>query len=696
MKQAALNVDHMLYGGDYNPEQWPEEIWPKDMELFHEAGINVVCLNVFSWAKIQPKEDEYDFSQLDKIVQLANDNDLSIIMATSTGALPAWLVLRHPDVTRVDLEGHRMLHGRRHNACINSPTFRKYATALAGKLAQRYGNNPKLVAWHVSNEYSGFCYCLENCAPAFRKWLQNKYGTIEAVNQAWNANFWGHTYHSWDEIFPPSLLNDLMDRGPAMGLKAALPGPALDYRRFYGKQVLESFREEKAAIREFDPVNPVTTNLMGTMYDLDYFDWSNDLDINSWDSYPSFDTTSLQVRFRHDLMRAVGNGKPFMLMEQTPSRANWQPYNSLKRPGQLRQQSWQAIASGADTIQYFQLRQSPGGSEKFHSAVIEADGGNKRRQFREVAALGAELRRVGSQIIGTQVAPARVGLAFDWPSWWGINYSAGPSVSLNYVAEVERWYTEVARRGIPVDIVSRNSDFTKYDVVFAPCFYMLPDAVATALREFVQGGGRLVLTPMSALAGESDLLFQGEQPVPFRDLAGIWIDETDALPPGHQVPLTFTDHNGSQTPDSPAGEILCDVIHADPGTQVLATYNGDYYAGTPALTFRPITAASASASGKTYPGGIYYMATFPNPAAIQLAVDAVLAGTGISGITLPDGVEISQRVRPDGSALTFLINSTNSPTTAVVPGLTGTDILTGAPVSDSIELEPYGVVVVTG
>lgn len=691
-RDLVLGTDTILYGGDYNPEQWPREVWARDMELFKEAGITTVTLNVFSWATLQPSEDVYDFSQLDAIIQTVTDAGLAIVLATSTAALPPWMALRHPDVNRVDMHGRQMRHGRRHNACMSSPTYLHYSAKLAGKLAERYGQHPLLVAWHVSNEYGGFCYC-DLCAAGFREWLQEKYGTIAAVNQAWNTAFWSHTFHSFDEIFPYSALGDLIEHD--LGHKAVLPAYALDYRRFYGQRVREAYLREYAAIRQHDANTPITTNLMGTFNDYDYFEWSDLLDIVSWDSYPAYDTSAAELRLRNDLMRAIGKQKPWMLMEQTPSRQNWQPYNSLKRPGQMRQMSWQAIARGADTVQFFQLRQSRSGSEKFHGAVISANGTNQTREFREVAELGAELAAMSDAIIGSVVEPGAIGIIFDWPSRWGIEFSAGPSVSLNYVSEVVRWYSEVYRRNIPVDIVpARGQDLSKYPVVIAPCLYMLEDAAITELRAYVAGGGRLVLTPMSALADANDSLFQGPAPVPFRDLAGIWIDETDALPPGVSVPLEFTDtasdfgkaperpaepgriaepegvaepervlkaEDGLSSGDvtasnvtvgGPAGDILCDVLHPDPETQVLATYGGEYFTGSPALTFKASTGS----------GGVFYAATMPNEAAIGKMLDLIISGTAIEQLAipmLPAGVEISRRIHPDGRAITFIINTTN-------------------------------------
>lgn len=734
--QRIASQGSMLYGGDYNPEQWPEEVWHEDMRLFKEAGINEVTLNVFSWAQLQPSEDEYDFSKLDRIVDTVSNAGMSIVMATSTGALPAWMALRHPDVNRVDEKGRKMRHRERHNACINSPTFRKYSVALAGKLAERYGSLPNLVAWHVGNEYGGMCWC-DTCAKAFRAWLERRYGTIEAVNEAWNSAFWSHTYHSFDEIFPPNELGDTT----SWGGKAILGGYSLDYQRFYGECVLDSYNEEKAAIRAFDPVNPVTTNMMGTFPTYDYFRWRagfggasvgeaadgtavpSGVDIVSWDSYPRPTTPPANVAFCHELMRGVGGGGPWMLMEQTPSRQNWMAYNTQKRPGQMRELSWQAVAHGADTVQFFQLRQNRSGCEKFHGAVISSDGTNRTRAFRECAELGAELGRVSGRILGSHMVASRVALIFDWPSRWAIGLSAGPTISMDYVAEVQRWYTELHRRNVAVDIISSYDTIDQYDVVLAPCLYMMSDEVIARLRAFVTGGGRLLLTPLSALTDEHDSLYQGEIPVPLRDLAGVWAEETDALDLEQTVvPLRFADYTGDSAAvaselnkvASPHGRVLFDVLEPDEGTQVLATYGSEYYVGTPAFTFRP-------SAGN---GGVFYAATFPDDAAMPLFVDAVLAGTGIAGLTdsplvgtvdQPAEVcgcsdadasddhdsgrtvtlEVTQRIADDGTTFTFVLNPANERVRVDFPNeLAGHDLLSDEDVAAGPRtLEPFAVLV---
>lgn len=490
-------------------------------------------------------------------------------MATSTGALPAWMVHRYPEVARTDFEGRHHKFGHRHNACPNSPVFQKYAKRLAEKLAERYGDNKNIVCWHISNEYGGECYC-ENCAKAFRVWLKDKYKTLDEVNKAWNMEFWGHTIYDWDEIVPP---NDLGD-GMPWGSGTAFAGMSLDYMRFNSDGMLNNYKMERDAIRKYDKETPITTNLMGTYKGLDYFKWAKEMDIVSWDNYPSYNTPWSHVAMTHDLMRGLKDA-PFMLMEQTPSQQNWQPYNSLKKPGQMRAQSYQTVAHGADTIQFFQLRRSVGGCEKFHGAVIAHAGTADTRVFREVTQLGKELEKIGSRVMGSE-NHAKVGIIFDWENYWALEYTSGPNRDLRYVDQIEQMYNYFYNKNIAVDMIPIDADFSKYDLVAAPVLYMVKDGVAESLEAYVQAGGTLITTYMSGIVGQSDNVHLGGYPGPLRKMAGVWVEEIDALAPEQRNKIRFADGTEEEC------RLVCDLMHLE-GAEEIAQYESDFYAGMTAV-----------------------------------------------------------------------------------------------------------------
>ena len=664
----STHFKRILYGGDYNPNQWPKDIWQEDMRIFKDAHINTATINVFSWAKIQPSEHEYNFDELDEIVDMLSRENYDIVFATSTAALPGWMVRKYPEVMFTDYEGRQHKFGGRHNACPNSFVFKHYARELAYKLAERYADNPHVTCWHVSNEYGNECFC-ENCQKAFRVWLKDKYKTIDALNRAWNMEFWGHTVYDWDDVVPPNALSDGIGSE-----KTAFAGISIDYRRFYSDSQLACFKMERDAIRSVKPDAFVTTNLMGTFKGLDYFKWAKEMDVVSWDNYPSYDTPWSSIAMTHDLMRGLKD-ESFMLMEQTPSQQNWQKYNSLKRPGQMRAQSYQTLAHGADTIQFFQLRRSVGGCEKFHGAVIAHAGSENTRVFREVAQLGAELESFGDRTLGSR-NEAEVGLIFDWDNYWALEYTSGPSEDLKYVDQIHQYYQYFYKKNIGVDMIPVDADFSKYKIVVAPVLYMVKDGMKEALENFVKNGGILITTFMSGIVGQSDNVYLGGYPGPLREMAGVWVEEIDALAPEQHNIVTFKDGSRSKC------KIVCDLMHLE-GAESLGEYTEDFYAGMPAVT--------RHSYGK---GKLYYIGTCMEEDGIAKILSMAVEDAGAEPVAgAGNGLEIVKRNR-EGKSFYFVMNFRDEELEIPEEFVGKTDLLSGNAVGKGEKLPKFGVKIV--
>lgn len=664
-----MKTKHFLYGGDYNPEQWPEEVWEADMKLLKEAHINELTLNVFSWAALQPSEDEYDFSKLDRIMDLVRENGFSVMLATSTAATPPWMARRHPDILRVDPDGKKRKYGARHNFCPSSPTMRKYAPLLAQKLAERYKDYDNIVAWHIGNEYGGVC-CCDNCQRNFREWLKDKYGTLENLNRAWNTSFWSHTYYAWDEIVIPDERSEnfISEGGKPI---TQVQGTYLDYRRFHSDIMLEEYRLERDAVKAVTPDIPVTTNFMWFFEDLDYNKWARYMDFVSWDCYPHYDTEPAELAMAHDLIRGTGGQKPFILMEQSPSVTNWQHINPAKRPGEMTMYSLEAVAHGADGVQFFQMRRARGSAESMHGAVIEHSGLGGTRVFNEVKALGERLEGM-SDILGATV-PAECAIVFDWESWWAVDASQGPTEIMDYKSECINYYRGFYDMHIPVDVIKPDDDLSRYKVVIAPMMFMVQDGFAEKAAAFVQNGGCFVTSYLSGLVDKDYLFYQGGYPGPLKELLGVWVEEQDALPAEKTNHFTW---NGKEY----EAHIICDLIHPlsdlraliaenkkaigdidyfrdkayhisdDAGdAEVLGTYTDDFYQGSPVLT--------ENASGK---GHSWYVGTSSTPEFYRDLISTVAAENGVKPAVddAPDGVEVAVR-KNDNGTFAFYIDHRN-------------------------------------
>lgn len=679
----------IYYGGDYNPDQWPEELWQEDMRLLKLANVNIVTVPVFSWAKLQPAEDVYEFGWLDRILDLAAENGIYVCLATSTAAQPAWMSVKYPEMLLVDFEGKRRKHGARVNFCPNSSKYREFSQKLAGKLAERYKDHPALVVWHIANEYSNNCYC-DHCEEEFRNWLKNRYGTIGNLNEKWDMGFWGHTVYSWEEVFAPSGLNEMWKVYPgdypsfetwkdSTRECSSFQTMSMDYKRFMNESTLQCYIGEYNVIKAITPDVPITTNLMGTFKPLDYSKWAEYMDIISWDSYPALFEPAYKAALRNDLMRSLKGNQPYMIMEQTPSQNIWWSYNSLRRPGEMRLLSYQTLAHGADTIMFFQMRRSIGNCEKYHSAIIDHAGHENTRVFRECRRLGEELKGLGDTILDSRIN-AKAAIIFDWENWWAVEMSNGPSIQLNYLPQIEKYYKALHDLNISVDLVKSEADISKYALVIAPLLYMIKPGVADKLKRFVENGGTFVTTFFSGYVNENDIVTVGGYPGEFRKLLGIWVEEIDALYPDMANSIVMNEAFGKLNGEYGCG-MFCDILHLE-GAKALAVYGKDFYAGSPVLTVNRF--------GK---GKAYYVATDPEESFIKEFVENLCSEAGIKSQFEPvSGIEITQRFK-DGQEFTFVLNHNFSKAGIDLKACKYIDLLTSKMLSGRIELNAKDVLI---
>ncbi len=675
----SSKISGLLHGADYNPEQWLDtpDVLIRDVEMMKEARCNVMSVGIFSWSALEPEEGRYTFDWMDQVLDRLHENGIFVYLATPSGARPAWMSQKYPQVLRVGRDRVKALHGGRHNHCLSSPVYREKVQLMNGQLAKRYAHHPAVIGWHISNEYGGECHC-DTCQEQFRDWLKARYITLDALNQAWWSTFWSHTYTDWSQLESPSPQGE-----------SGVHGLNLDWRRFNTDQVTRFCSDEIRPLKAENPALPATTNFMEYFYDYDYWKLAGVLDFISWDSYPMWHTRQDDIGLAaytamyHDLMRTLKQGKPFVLMESTPSFTNWQPTSKLKKPGMHILSSLQAVAHGADSVQYFQWRKSRGSSEKFHGAVVDHVGHIDTRVGREVAELGTILSAL-APVAGSRVE-AKVAIIFDWESRWAMDDAMGPrNAGLHYENTVADHYRALWSQGIAVDVINADCDLQGYDLVIAPMLYMVREGVSERISHFVQAGGRFVATYWSGIVNETDLCFLDGFPGPLRPVLGIWAEEIDSLTDEQHNSVAGVEGNALGLSGPYRASQLCEVIHLE-GAAALATYGDDFYAGAPAVT--------VNLYGK---GQAYYVAS-RNDAQFHADFFTALAKEmhlpRAINTPLPEGMTAARRT--DGESEFIFLQNYSAQSQSVTLPLDYQDIVHGGNLPRKLTLPAFGYQILT-
>lgn len=629
------------FGGDYNPEHWPEEVWAEDLALMKAAHVSMVTAGIFSWAKVEPRPGEWDFGWFDRVMDGLAGAGIAVCLATMTASPPPWLSRAHPEILPEGPDGQRRWPGARQHFCPSSPVFRAHAVRLVEQVAARYAGHPALALWHVGNEFGCHtrqCFC-DVSAEHFRSWLRERYGSVAALNDAWSTSFWSQAYGDFAEVLPPRT-------APTF----ANPAQQLDYLRFGDAALRECYLAERAVLTRLAPGVPVTTNLMPQHKPVDAFGWAPSMDVMALDFYqdPHVPDDHVRAAYVFDLMRSAREGQPWLLLEQAPGAVNWRPRNGPKPPGAMRLWSWQAVAQGADAVLFFQWRQSLGGAEKFHSAMVP-HGGTDTRIFREVCALGRELAAVPG-IEGAR-SRASVALLADWQSWWALELDSRPSTALDHSRIALAHYRPLFEAGVACDVVPPGRELSGYRMVVVPNLYLLTDRDAARLAAYVRGGGQLVVSFFSGIVDDCDRVRPGGYPGSMRELLGLRVTEFWPLAEGRSVAVGDGDPTaagrGRQTGRAYAGraDLWSEEIEVA-GAEVVARFLDGELAGQPAVTRHD--------HGR---GTAWYVGTRLEPALMRALLDDVRAAAGVAPVLpdLPPGVQATVR-EGAGGRYVFLLN----------------------------------------
>jgi len=654
----------MYVGVDYYPEHWPVERWETDAALMQKAGFNVVRMAEFAWVNLEPEEGTFEFGWLDRILSILVKRGIRAILGTPTAVMPAWVARKYPETLAEEKTGQRTVWGVRKNNCFTSGTYRLLSERITRAMAEHFAHTPNVIGWQTDNEFGGpFCFC-DSCRADFQDWLKRKYRTLDALNKALGTHFWGHLYKDWAEIQLP--VDD----------KSHNPSLCLDHRRYHSWLNVRFQRDQVRILRRLCPKQFVTHNFMGFAMDVIYFDLAEDLDHVSWDNYPVWGVPTIPIgaSAQADLMRGLKK-KNFWIMEQTAGPGGWSTFGRNPRPGEIRKVSYQQMAHGSDAQIWFRWRSCTAGREQYWHGLLGHDGRPLRR-YREAARYASELHKLEKELQGTTVK-ADVAIVFDYDSFWAFQIQPSYELRNNYIQAIHRFYDALFRAGVGADFVKTTDDLSKYRVVLAPHLYVLPDAVARNLNDYVAKGGILVTDCRTGVKTETSLCHDRTLPGLLSKMLGITIEEYEQVPADAPYAVVGRkDIDGQFTAFRYADWLT------PKGAEALAGYT--------AWHMKDFAAATRHAFGK---GLGYYVGTILKEDGFYdtLMADVLGRAKVRPALAPPEGVEVSVR-QGEGRKLLFLINHTEEVKTVAVPR-GKRELLSGKITGPALELGRYDVAV---
>ncbi len=658
----------MHFGVDYYPEHWPENRWEKDAEMMKEAGFDTVRLAEFAWSKMETVEGDYDFSWLERAISTLATRDLKVVLGTPTAAPPQWLTGKHPEVLAVNEDKEVMKPGHRRHYCVNSQVYREYTRKIVAEMAKKFGTDERVIGWQTDNELGHpVCYC-EDCRKGFHGWLKEKYEDLEELNRSWGTTFWSHEYTEWEQI---PLPNDNPRKGPN-------PSLHLDYKRFFSQSTVEYNKLQVDLLRELTENQWVCHNFMPHFPNFDHFDMAEDLDLVTWDHYPTEIRDSYaEVSMGHDLTYGFKD-KPFWVMEQQCSYLTRDQLTPAPRPGETRMWTYQSLAHGADGIIYFRWRPCRFGDEQFHGGVLRHDGSRNSPRYREIKGIGEELNEIGEELDGT-IVEADVGIYYSFEQNWSMDTYRYHS-PIDYKEEILKYYDALFGAGVNVKFVSRNGDFEQLDLLIIPVMPMVDEFLESKLKEFVQAGGTLVGTFRTGIKDFDNIVTDKTLPGRLSDLFGVEVSEFTPLADEPEVTLAFP----AEGANSYRAENWVDCI--DPGeAETIAEYSG----GWPGEKGYSGITKNEYGDGVAFYVGLSAESEFYGDLTSYL-LDLAEISSAISG---GEKIEVRKRFhRDENEELVFVINHSSSSGYVQLPD-SYVDLITGEVKSGNTEIEPFGVLV---
>lgn len=589
-QQSFFKPEKMVESGVYYyPEAWSPDQWDRDFKKMADMGFEFTHFAEFAWAQIEPTEGVYDFKWLDRAVELAVKNNLKVIMCTPSATPPVWLTRKYPEILVQLPNGQTAMHGTREHYSWSSPKFRELTTKVVEAMAKHYAKDKRIWGWQIDNEPSH--YGALDYSPAaqesFRKWLRNKYKTIDALNHAWGTVFWSGVYSDFSQIEMPNagrLISGI-----------ASPTSMLDMKRFNADECAGFISMQYNTLRAFVPKSQfITSNYMNGHTDVD--PWRNkDLDFICYTVYPVAGYTDgvgeqgfrlgdpWRISFANDFFRPLKGITG--VMELQPGQVNWGRFNPQPYPGAVRAWLWNSFAGGLDFVCSYRFRQPLFGGEQFHYGMVGTDGvteSNGGLQYRQFMKEVRELRKMYTPNVPMpkEYAARKTAIVYSMDNVWETTIQP-QTFQWNQRTHIAKYYSALKTLTIPMDFVDEDRDLKAYPFLVVPAYQMVDKALVEKWRKYADAGGHLVLSVRTGLKDRNGHFPETPWADVITGLIGAKIPMNDMLDEKMNAKVSF---DGKTYLWNNWG----DILEPAAGTAVWATYADQFYAGKPAVVHRKL------------------------------------------------------------------------------------------------------------